>query len=751
MSIPTSDPRTFGWIKPALFQSMLQAMDSVEEMEKSRNLDQRDLVSKHLHQIQGSLQMVELDAASVYAEDLEALTAGLSPNYSEDSATAVQCIKDGLTHLSRYLSSIEHQAPLSPLVLVDNINIVRDLTGKERASLYEFFNPPMEFRDDDFDGSFDFTDDKRTTVLHHLGYRFRQALLSWLQGQDQAQSLESMKTLMSYLRQLGGLDVLNQLWWVACGFIEAIQLSHIQPDAEIKTLFAELDLEINRMRDHSTEIASSPPNELIRQMLFYIGRMWKSKEEAMQPDEEKHRESVQVRKIREIFGLDQWFSYGAHAQFTAGFEDLIHSVVNLSRIITEDDIKHLENLIDKYFAEELNDTQRNELFNDLSQLRRTVIEHEMGIVQKFVEALCDATECAETQYEKLLLSGADIKIASALLMLGDLLENPSVISAEWQESFEQRIIELTKISKRDFTTKSDGIENRPQAMVELVSARNAVVSEIKRLLYEVEQHFTSTDNQQTIQLDLPSVRYGILQTAGLFGFINCPEVEELAIKTTDLLTKSIESGSFQEEVRKQFVYVIATIGVSADMIGQNAIVPIDVIRQGQQILSDLEAGQIISKETLEIPATERVTESFVDAVIPDKFLESSSKDTAVVLEEDVSDYPEVVAVTLEEEASDYPEVKWQQLCWKKMLQIILKWQQLCWKKMLQIIWKWQQLCWKKRLQLQIIRLSGSGSSCAGRRGFSFRLSRSGGSCAGRRGFRLSRSGGSCAGRTLFCQ
>ena len=133
MTIPSSNPQTYGWIKAALHQSMEHAKGSLAQFESSSNdASPLQAVAEHLHQIQGSLHMVELEAASLYANELETLTGRLTGDQLNGRAeTAVESIRQGLEHLTNYLNSIENQSPQSPLVLLERINQVKLLNGKD--------------------------------------------------------------------------------------------------------------------------------------------------------------------------------------------------------------------------------------------------------------------------------------------------------------------------------------------------------------------------------------------------------------------------------------------------------------------------------------------------------------------------------------------------------------------------------------------------------------------------------------------
>ena len=413
MTIPSSNPQTFGWIKAALGQSMLNAMDAITDAERSSDFSKLDSVPTHLHQIQGSLQMVELDAASLFAEDLEALTAKLLvADYSPDHAKALPVLKTGLDHLKYYLNAIENQNPQTPLVLVDDINTVRELTGRRKISPLDLFAPSLELTDDLAVGDvIVFPSDKRRNILFHLRKRFRQALVAWLSDRDRDHALDMMRDLMSHLQKIGGPEVLQQLWWVAAGFVESIKKGNVVPGPEVKAQFAQLDKELSRMReDRLSDIVSSPPDELIRHMLYFIGNAYSASDLAVASDSERSK------RIWELLSLDKWFMYDSFSAFDDEYGQLVNAIEELSLEITPEDISHLENKIDRYFSGEYGAEEKIAFFEDLDTLRRTLDDDRFGVLKDFVLGLCDATQNSSIEPESLIASGADIKVATAFLM-----------------------------------------------------------------------------------------------------------------------------------------------------------------------------------------------------------------------------------------------------------------------------------------------------------------------------------------------
>ncbi len=588
MTIPSSNPQTFGWIKSALDQSMQQAMGGLEAAAESEDLKKLQSVSRDLHQIQGALQMVELEAASILAEDLEVLTARLTDSeLNPDSNIAVQILRTGLDHLKRYLGAIESQNPQSPLILLDDINAVRSKIGKPKITQYDLFDPTLDLdlgvASNDI---LSFPPEKRQNVLYHLRKRFRQALLSWLNDRDKEHALEVLQDLMLNLNRIGGPSVLQQLWWVAAGFIESIKKGEIESNAEIKAHFAELDAELSRMReDRLGDIVSSPPDELIRHMLFDIGVALsnENQREANQDDEGRAAE------IRNLVDLHKWFIFDKKSVFTDQFTELADRIKELAQEITHADFARLENRLDAYFSGGLDNSETSEFFDDLDKLVEVTSDEKYGKLVDFVDVFRDSIKSANLTSESLFASGSDIKIASSLLMFEETLRSPGSVNEQWQQSLQSHIDELANLADVQGRDQSVAFtQESQQAQLEFSGARDAVVVEIKRYLGEVE-NIISSHKGTASENEFPSFGRKLFEIGNLFAFLEQSRVAELTTQVVESTKKLAQDGEeISAHAKETLAFIVASVGVSADMISQGNSHIDSVVERAYEMLEKLD-------------------------------------------------------------------------------------------------------------------------------------------------------------------
>ena len=362
----------------------------------------------------------------------------------------------------------------------------------------------------------------------------------------------------------------------------------------MKAQFAQLDKELSRMRaDSLSDIASSPPDELIRHMLYFIGKSCSGRDLSADLNAERSN------KIRELLSLDKWFSYDPHSAFEDECGELVNALKGLSLEITREDIIHLENRIDRYFSGEYDAEEKAEFFEELDTLSQALDDDRFGVLKDFVIEFCDAARKTNLDPDSLIASSADIKVASALLMFDDVLRNPDLADRQWADSLVEKTEELHRLTEK--YEGDDGFEssgNNPRARAEFEDARNAVVLEIKRNLNEVENFFSSDSisfggepskiGGENARNSLPSISRNLFEVAHLFGFLEQNDVRNLTEASASMLKHVVEDEDrFSGRAKEKFAFVFASIGVCADVIREDNSRFEKIISRAQKILDSI--------------------------------------------------------------------------------------------------------------------------------------------------------------------
>ncbi len=120
-----------GWVKPELDETLRQAQAEVEAYaEAPEDAAPLRQYADFLHQVRGTLQMVELYAPAMVAEELEQLAKAVSAGQAHDHDEACATLMRGTVLLPDYLERLQGGHRDIPIVLLPLLNEIRGARGQ---------------------------------------------------------------------------------------------------------------------------------------------------------------------------------------------------------------------------------------------------------------------------------------------------------------------------------------------------------------------------------------------------------------------------------------------------------------------------------------------------------------------------------------------------------------------------------------------------------------------------------------------
>ncbi len=134
-----------GWIKPELDETLRLVRVEVEGFADEPADTSRMRVSADLlHQVQGTLRMVELYAPAMVAEEMEQLSVALRDGKVEDRDAACSALMRGVVLLPDYLERLQSGHKEISIVLLPMLNELRAARGEVGLSESVLFNPDLD-------------------------------------------------------------------------------------------------------------------------------------------------------------------------------------------------------------------------------------------------------------------------------------------------------------------------------------------------------------------------------------------------------------------------------------------------------------------------------------------------------------------------------------------------------------------------------------------------------------------------------
>ncbi|WP_283189328.1 Hpt domain-containing protein [Pseudomonas sp. PMCC200344] len=227
-----------------------------------------------VHQVHGSLQMVEFYGAALLAEEMEHLTTALQQNRVSHRDETLHLLLQALGQMSIYLDRVQGARRDLPLVVLPLINDLRSARGESLLSETSLFSPQLpELPPLDEESLALLEPEDLPNVLRKLRQMLQMALVGLLREQDGETNFDYLTKVFARLEGLCGNAPLSPLWQVASALVEGMRGGSIANSPALRSLFKEADKELKRLLEQGMPGINQPaPLELLKSLLFYIAK-----------------------------------------------------------------------------------------------------------------------------------------------------------------------------------------------------------------------------------------------------------------------------------------------------------------------------------------------------------------------------------------------------------------------------------------------------------------------------------------------
>lgn len=271
----TIDYSTLSWVKEEIDETMKQARLALEEyVENQDDATQLRFCVTYIHQVYGTLQMVELYGASLFAEEMELLIQALLANEVPRKDDAHEVLMRAILQLPDYLERIQCGMKDNPLILMPIMNDLRAAREETLLSESALFAPNLKDAEPIVvEESADLFGVDPKALAKKLRPLFQIGLLGWYRDTGTEGSLKKIIKVMDQLERVCTRDDVVRLWWVAKGIAESLLKKGVEESITLKLLLGRVDREIKRMIDRGEqELVSEPAEELLKNLLYYIAQ-----------------------------------------------------------------------------------------------------------------------------------------------------------------------------------------------------------------------------------------------------------------------------------------------------------------------------------------------------------------------------------------------------------------------------------------------------------------------------------------------
>ncbi|WP_205579344.1 Hpt domain-containing protein, partial [Pseudomonas aeruginosa] len=264
------------WVKGEIAETLKQARQALEAfVENPQDPTRMRFCLTYVHQVQGTLQMVEFYGAALLAEEMEQLVQALLDGRVPNQGEALEVLMQAILQLPVYLDRIQTARRDLPMVVLPLLNDLRAARGEKLLSETSLFAPDLSQRQPQLDGEAiaQLRTDELGGLLRKLRQTQQMALVGLLRNQDVATSLGYLARVYARLEGLCREAPLGPLWSIASGLVEGLANGSVVNSASVRTLLRQLDRELKRLVEQGADgLNQAAPDELVKNLLFYVAK-----------------------------------------------------------------------------------------------------------------------------------------------------------------------------------------------------------------------------------------------------------------------------------------------------------------------------------------------------------------------------------------------------------------------------------------------------------------------------------------------
>ncbi|WP_323750486.1 Hpt domain-containing protein [Marinobacter sp.] len=401
------DSIALDWVRGEIQDTLTQGQHALEAYVDNRDDTARlRFCLNYLHQVHGTLQMVELYGAALLTEEMEKLTQAILNETVVNIDDAVEVLMQAILQLPQYLEHLGSSRDDFPMVLLPLLNDLRAAHGEPLLSDTSLFKPDLTAARFKVTGKVSerLQDPKVLGHLRKLRQMYQFALAGVVREEDLDAHFGYMQKVIERLSRLCQKTARGELWKAAGAFVETLE-AHVNPvNTAVTSLLRELDVEIRKLTDEHADILLQPvPEALLKNLLYYVARA-------------RDLDRPQVNYIRNAYQLSDALPSDDHVseartRVSGPGRDAIQSVVSA----LNEELARLKDQLDLFVrAEHRQNTELDEMLPGLRQVGNTLAVLGLGIPRKVVAEQIELVDKLCGQVET-IDDGTLMDIAGALL------------------------------------------------------------------------------------------------------------------------------------------------------------------------------------------------------------------------------------------------------------------------------------------------------------------------------------------------
>ncbi|QEI10829.1 Hpt domain-containing protein [Cellvibrio japonicus] len=277
-----ADNRNFAaldWLIHEIGETLKEARQSLENYVENPNDAARiRFCLTHIHQVHGSLQMVEFYGAAMLASEMEQLTQAMIAGKVANSTEAQEVLMRAILQFPLYLDQVKATRKDNPLVVLPLLNDLRAVRGESLLTDTKLFVPNLAPARKVSGARLPVTNDnvQFQAMVLKLRQMYQYAASGFIRDINPEENLAYLHKAFARLQKLTHGTARFALWDICLALVEALEIDALEISVAVKNLLRQLDKEIKILAVHGIKALNSFTNdELIKNLLYYVARAGK--------------------------------------------------------------------------------------------------------------------------------------------------------------------------------------------------------------------------------------------------------------------------------------------------------------------------------------------------------------------------------------------------------------------------------------------------------------------------------------------
>ncbi|WP_295873738.1 Hpt domain-containing protein [uncultured Zhongshania sp.] len=261
------------WVAGEISDALAQCVPLIDDYIQNGHSASLDRASMLMHQVQGSLRMIEFSGAALLVDEMERSVAAVSGGLCTETRQrgVLEAVQTSADELPAYLRRVKDSKSALPASLIMIFNELRAANDQPLLSSLLLFNPQLDLNPGPSDDDSNLSAQTFNELAGKLLKMYQIALQAYARGDGDKQNLVYLGKVSGRAAKLCSGHAQQVLWLSALALIEGLLNESIANHVAVRHVLSRLGLELKVLVSDGYAAAQRAVSlPLLKDILFYI-------------------------------------------------------------------------------------------------------------------------------------------------------------------------------------------------------------------------------------------------------------------------------------------------------------------------------------------------------------------------------------------------------------------------------------------------------------------------------------------------